>query len=267
MRLHRIIERLLLNKLISKSSGEYGGYVLYKPIQDDRRSDVELRSKIESAARWVYAQEMEAAEPKSSWGLSLRNRIWSATVASLLLLLLSPLLIFIAISIKYTSYGPVFFIQERTGYKGRRFKMIKFRSMVENAEDLKKHFYHLNKHGKHSVDFKIDKDPRRTFIGEWLRRFSLDELPNLFNVIKGDMRLVGPRPTSFSAHDYPDQGLVRLAVYPGITGLWQIGGRSQLNFDERVKLDLQYIENQGFWFDLKILFLTPIRVLEGKGAS
>ncbi|MBU2712765.1 sugar transferase, partial [Zooshikella harenae] len=98
-------------------------------------------------------------------------------------------------------------------------------------------------------------------------RLSLDELPNLFNVIKGDMRLVGPRPTSFSAQNYPDQGLVRLAVYPGMTGLWQISGRSQLNFEERVQLDLQYIENQSFWFDFKILLLTPIRVLEGRGAS
>ncbi|MBU2712166.1 sugar transferase, partial [Zooshikella harenae] len=168
MKLHRVIERLLLNKLISKSTGEYGGYVLYKPVQDDRRKDVELRSKIESAARWVYAQEMEAVEPKSAWALSKSNRIWSSVIACLILIILLPLVLFIALGIKYTSYGPVFFIQERTGYKGRRFKMIKFRSMVADAEDLKRHFFHLNKHGKHAVDFKIDGDPRVTPLGEWL---------------------------------------------------------------------------------------------------
>ncbi|MNZ84159.1 putative sugar transferase EpsL [compost metagenome] len=139
--------------------------------------------------------------------------------------------------------------------------------MVANAEDLKESLRHLNKHGVDAIDFKIDKDPRITAIGGFLRRSSLDELPNLINVLKGDMRLVGPRPTSFNAYRYKDSHLARLSIYPGMTGLWQISGRSNINFDQRVELDLSYIANQSLLLDLKILLKTPFKVFSGHGAS
>lgn len=145
--------------------------------------------------------------------------------------------------------------------------MYKFRTMVANAEALKDSLRHLNKHGAESIDFKIDKDPRITSIGGWLRRSSLDELPNLINVVTGDMRLVGPRPTSFNAYRYHDNHLARLSIYPGMTGLWQISGRSNIDFDQRVELDLSYINEQSLMLDLKILLKTPFKVFTGHGAS
>ena len=201
------------------------------------------------------------------WSLSLTNRLFSALIALLILLVISPIFIAIALSIKLTSEGPVFFVQQRTGLHGKRFGMFKFRSMVVNAEALKDSLRHLNKHGSNSIDFKIDNDPRVTKIGHFLRRTSLDELPNLINVVLGQMRLVGPRPTSFKADTYKSHHWGRLSVYPGITGLWQISGRSDLDFDERVELDMNYINQQSLWLDLKILLSTPIQVIKGVGAS
>jgi lipopolysaccharide/colanic/teichoic acid biosynthesis glycosyltransferase len=161
----------------------------------------------------------------------------------------------------------VLFVQKRTGYRGRKFGMFKFRTMVSNAEELKESLRHLNKHGADAIDFKIDKDPRITGIGGFLRRTSLDELPNLINVVTGDMRLVGPRPTSFNAYRYKDNHLARLSIYPGMTGLWQISGRSNIDFDQRVELDLSYIAEQSLLLDLKILLKTPFKVFSGHGAS
>jgi lipopolysaccharide/colanic/teichoic acid biosynthesis glycosyltransferase len=173
----------------------------------------------------------------------------------------------LALAIKFTSPGPVMFVQKRTGYRGRKFGMYKFRTMVANAEELKESLRHLNKHGADAIDFKIDKDPRITGIGGFLRRTSLDELPNLINVVTGDMRLVGPRPTSFNAYRYKDNHLARLSIYPGMTGLWQISGRSNIDFDQRVELDLSYIAEQSLLLDLKILLKTPFKVFSGHGAS
>ena len=142
--------------------------------------------------------------------------------------------------------------------------MHKFRTMVENAEELKKDLAHLNV--LTLPDFKIIDDPRVTRVGKFLRKTSLDELPQIFNVLKGDMSLVGPRPTSFEASTYTLWHTERLEVKPGITGLWQISGRSDIDFDERVRLDRKYIERQSFWFDLQILFGTFAAVLNRKGA-
>ena len=172
----------------------------------------------------------------------------------------------IAIGIKVDSRGPALFRQQRTGYMGRRFAVYKFRTMVQEAEALKSSLTHCNEHGADAIDFKVKEDPRVTRVGRWLRRTSLDELPNLFNVFVGDMRLVGPRPTSFDASAYNEHHRVRLSAYPGLTGLWQVSGRSDLDFDERVRLDRQYIEEQSPWLDLKILFATPAAVFTGKGA-
>ena len=186
----------------------------------------------------------------------------------LLCLLIAPLAVplmgLIAVLVYLDSPGPIFFRQLRTGKGGRRFRMYKFRTMVPNAEDLKLAYAHLNE--LTWPDFKITDDPRVTRIGRILRKTSLDELPQLFNVIKGDMSIVGPRPTSFSSETYRLWHTERLEVLPGITGLWQVNGRSNLDFDERLKLDIAYIERQSIWLDIQIIVRTAGQVFVGEGA-
>ncbi len=160
--------------------------------------------------------------------------------------------------------GPIFFQQLRTGKGGRRFRMYKFRTMVTNAEELKLKYAHLNE--LTWPDFKITNDPRVTRIGRILRKTSLDELPQIFNILKGDMSLVGPRPTSFDVSTYSLWHTERLEVLPGITGLWQISGRSDVDFDGRLRLDVEYIENRSLWLDIKILFHTVTAVFTQRGA-
>lgn len=160
--------------------------------------------------------------------------------------------------------GTVFFPQERTGKWGRRFKMYKFRTMVMNAEELKVELAHLNE--LQWPDFKISEDPRITRIGKFLRKSSLDELPQILNVLRGEMSLVGPRPTSFSAETYALWQTERLDVIPGITGLWQLLGRGETEFDERLRMDIAYIERRCLWLDIQILFRTLFAVLEQRGA-
>lgn len=246
---------------------EFGSGVNSDATQQPEKRNLQLRGRI-TAALLVHEKGWVTGRSGGlPWTLSRSNRYASALIAIMLLALLSPLLLFIAVLIKISSPGPVLFIQERTGFRGRRFGMVKFRTMVVNAEALKDSLRHLNKHGAHSVDFKIDRDPRITGIGQFLRRTSLDELPNLVNVVMGQMRIVGPRPTSFHAQTYQDHHLARLSIYPGITGLWQISGRSDVDFDGRVELDTQYILAQSPLLDLKILLKTPFKVLSGQGAG
>jgi len=178
--------------------------------------------------------------------------------------LLVPLLSLVALLIYLDSPGKVMFTQLRTGKGGRRFKMYKFRSMVPNAEELKMKYAHLNE--LTWPDFKISNDPRITRIGKILRKTSLDELPQLLNVLIGDMSLVGPRPTSFAPETYRLWHTERLEVVPGITGLWQISGRSNLDFDQRLKLDIAYIERQSIWMDICIIARTVGQVFVGEGA-
>ncbi|MNF31483.1 UDP-glucose:undecaprenyl-phosphate glucose-1-phosphate transferase [compost metagenome] len=240
------------------------------PVQTmrrDKRLDPEQRMRLDSAIHMQGRGWITGRDGGRPWTLSRTNRIVATLGALILLVLLSPLLLALALAIRLNSPGPVLFVQKRTGYRGRLFGMYKFRTMVANAEDLKESLRHLNKHGVDAIDFKIDKDPRITAIGGFLRRSSLDELPNLINVLKGDMRLVGPRPTSFNAYRYKDSHLARLSIYPGMTGLWQISGRSNIDFDQRVELDLSYIANQSLLLDLKILLKTPFKVFSGHGAS
>jgi lipopolysaccharide/colanic/teichoic acid biosynthesis glycosyltransferase len=176
-----------------------------------------------------------------------------------------PLLGVIGLIIRITSPGaPAMFTQFRTGKGGKRFNMYKFRSMVPNAEALKEKYAHLNE--LQWPDFKITNDPRITKVGKVLRKTSLDELPQLFNILKGEMSLVGPRPTSFGAETYKLWHTERLDVMPGMTGLWQIIGRAQLEFDDRLRLDIAYIERAGVWFDLNILFRTIAAVFQQRGA-
>jgi len=160
--------------------------------------------------------------------------------------------------------GPVFFRQLRTGKDGNRFEMVKFRTMVPDAEERKKELMHLNE--LQWPDFKITTDPRITRVGRILRKTSLDELPQLINVIRGEMSFVGPRPTSFEPHTYTLWQTARLDVLPGITGLWQVIGRGSMEFDERVRLDIAYIERQCIWMDVMILLHTATAVLTQRGA-
>jgi len=176
-----------------------------------------------------------------------------------------PLIGIIALIIRVSSPGaPVVFRQLRTGKGGRRFNMYKFRTMVHNAEELKVIYAHLNE--LRLPDFKITNDPRITPIGRFLRKTSLDELPQLFNVLRGQMSLVGPRPTSFGPETYQLWHTERLDVMPGMTGLWQIIGRAHLEFDDRLRLDIAYIERASVWLDINILFRTFLAVFQQRGA-
>ena len=195
----------------------------------------------------------------------IAKRIWDLA----LVILSSPIwllvVVIISLLIKITSPGaPALFTQLRTGKGGKRFQMFKFRTMVPNAEALKVKYAHLNE--LHWPDFKITNDPRITPLGRVLRKTSLDELPQLLNVLRGEMSLVGPRPTSFGPETYELWHTQRLDVMPGMTGLWQIEGRATLEFDDRLRLDIAYIERADFWFDIYILIRTAGAVFYQRGA-
>ncbi len=193
------------------------------------------------------------------------KRMFDITVSAILLILLSPLFVIIAILIKLDSPGPVLYISKRCGKKGRIFNFYKFRSMVEGAEQMKESLRHLSE--VEGPIFKMKNDPRVTRVGRILRRFSLDELPQLINVLKGDMSLVGPRPpTPDEVSKYNHEEMQRLSIRPGITGLSQVRGRSDITFRRWVKWDLWYINNWSFGLDLWILWNTIPVVLKGKGA-
>lgn len=177
--------------------------------------------------------------------------------------LLLPLLLFTAVAIRLESPGGALFTQYRTGRHGRRFRMYKFRTMVADAEEKKAELAHLNE--LPWPDFKITDDPRITRVGKFLRKTSLDELPQLINVLRGDMTLVGPRPTSFSANTYDLWHTERLEVRPGLTGLWQVQGRNDTTFDERLRLDIAYVRQMGPAFDLWILWQTLREVVSAGG--
>lgn len=191
------------------------------------------------------------------------KRVFDVVVSSIFLILIAPVLILCAIAIKLDSPGPVLFVQQRTGLGGHRFKIYKLRTMKQNAEELKLKYAHLNT--LTWPDFKIPNDPRITRLGLFFRKTSLDELPQFFNVIKGDMSLVGPRPTSFSSSTYELWHTIRLECKPGITGLWQVSGRNDIDFDDRVRLDVAYMKNMSFWLDLKIMLRTFTAVIRKEG--
>ena len=176
-----------------------------------------------------------------------------------------PILLGIALLIKLESPdGAALYTQLRTGKGGNLFRLYKFRTMVPNADQLKEKYAHLNE--LQWPDFKIKDDPRVTKIGKILRKTSLDELPQLLNILKGDMSLVGPRPTSFGAEQYKIWHTERLDVTPGITGIWQITARAESEFDERLRLDLLYVNKRSILLDFLILFYTIPSVIIGKGA-
>ena len=203
---------------------------------------------------------------RNAWPLIVKRSV-DVMVSALLLVLLAPLLMAVTLLIKWTSEGPIFFLQERLGYNKRRFLIYKFRTMVPNAEKLLSELEALNE--ATGPVFKIKKDPRITPIGRILRRTSIDELPQLINVLKGDMSLVGPRP--LPVRDYAgfneDWQRRRFSTRPGITCLWQVSGRSAIGFDQWMRLDMQYLDEWSLWLDLKILARTIPAVLKGSGAA
>ncbi len=205
-----------------------------------------------------------------SWHLVVKStliikRCFDIILSIILILALSPVFLITAIFIKLEDRGPAIYCQQRVGLKGKRFTIYKFRSMVINADRIRNDIENLNE--TQSLIFKIKKDPRLTRTGKIIRKLSIDELPQLFNVLKGDMSIVGPRPPLPSeVSQYRLRDLKRLDVTPGLTCFWQVSGRSNIGFDGQVDLDLQYIESQSIWTDIKLLFKTIPAVLTGKGA-
>lgn len=217
------------------------------------------------------------------------KRLFDVVVSATLLVLFSPLMLLIALLVKLDSSGPALFVQERVGtkrvrdngskvWKRQTFRIYKFRSMTHNADSKLHHsfmkaFITNNKdemavmQGEETEVRKLVHDPRVTRIGKFLRKTSLDELPQLWNVLKGDMSLVGPRPCiPYELEMYQPWHCERLEIIPGLTGMWQVTARSSADFDEMVKLDIWYVRNFSFWLDLKILFQTPLAVILKKGA-
>jgi lipopolysaccharide/colanic/teichoic acid biosynthesis glycosyltransferase len=194
------------------------------------------------------------------------KRLLDVAVSLSLLVFLSPLFLIVALCVKLTDGGPVFFRQKRVGLNGRVFDFIKFRSMVVDAESLKVELLTHNKHAN-SITFKMCRDPRVTWVGRIMRKTSIDELPQFWNVLIGEMTLVGPRPAVISeVQRYTPRERRRLAVVPGLTCIWQVSGRADLDFQQQVELDVRYIRERSLWVDFKLLLLTIPAVLSGKGA-
>ena len=209
--------------------------------------------------------------PPRALGMSskLLKRSMDVAVSMLALVLLAPVFFVIALLIKLDSRGPVLFRQPRIGVGGREFRMAKFRTMVRDADAHKQEVAHLNKHADGDERmFKIAHDPRTTRIGAFLRRTSMDELPQLWNVLRGQMSLVGPRPLIPSEDSHvEDWARDRLTLRPGMTGLWQVLGRSEIPFDEMVRLDYLYVTNWSLWHDLRLMCGTvPALLKGGRGA-
>lgn len=195
----------------------------------------------------------------------LMKRFLDIVLSLATLVVLSPLLVILCVAIKLSSDGPVLYKQTRLGVGGKPFQLYKFRSMIQNADSLKNSLSSMNEAS--GPVFKIRNDPRITPIGRYLRKFSLDELPQLWNILKGDMSIVGPRPPlPNEVHNYQPWQLRRLSVPQGLTCIWQISGRSNINFDDWVKLDLRYIDSWSLILDLKIIIQTFFTVVRGHGA-
>jgi lipopolysaccharide/colanic/teichoic acid biosynthesis glycosyltransferase len=205
------------------------------------------------------------APPRPLLSPAAIKRIFDLLTASLALLVALPILALVMFAIVLESPGNPFFVQERLGLDGKRFKLLKLRTMVPDAEKRRAEIEHLNE--ALPPLFKVRNDPRVTRIGRVLRATSLDELPQVINVIRGEMSVVGPRPRLPFEFRLKDPGIARrLSVKPGLAGLWQVSGRAKLNYDEALRLDLQYIDNWSFWFDLKLIAKTFWVVLTLKGA-
>jgi exopolysaccharide biosynthesis polyprenyl glycosylphosphotransferase len=225
-----------------------------------------LRSSKATISRYLDLAMIDLyTSPKMNIELILK-RFMDIAISLFLILMLLPIFLVISVLIKATSSGPVFFRQQRVGYNGRLFTLYKFRTMVEDAEKLKKELLRHNE--MDGPVFKMKDDPRVTNVGAFLRRTSVDELPQLINVLKGDMSLVGPRPpVPPEVAQYTLGDRRRLSMKPGITGIWQVSGRNKIPFKEWMEMDREYIDHWSLWLDLKILFRTIPVVLKREGAS
>jgi exopolysaccharide biosynthesis polyprenyl glycosylphosphotransferase len=230
-----------------------------------RRCDATItvfgRKLLDAHVRW---QRMRAKWFTS--GTAFLKRAFDIVFSFLVIVLGAPFFLIIAALVKLEDGGPVIFPQRRVGLAGREFKMYKVRSMCLEAEKRLNELLAKNQH-KDGVTFKLKDDPRVTRVGKWLRKFSFDELPQFYNVLIGDMSLVGPRPpVPGEVRKYSLADRRRLAIKPGITCLWQISGRAEIDFSGQVQLDVDYIENLSLWTDIKILARTVPAVLSGRGA-
>jgi len=218
---------------------------------------------------------IDLGQPGIYGGRRVAKRIFDTLAATIGLILLSPMLLFVAIAIKLDSPGPVFYRQARVGENGRLFTMLKFRSMkIGNDASVHKQYVakliqeNLSADQLGGKSLKLENDPRITRVGKIIRKTSIDELPQLFNVLRGEMSLVGPRPAiPYEVELYQDWHKRRFDAIPGITGFWQVKGRNLVSFDEMVRMDIEYIEKQSLWLDIKILLQTPLAVFTGKGAG
>jgi len=197
-------------------------------------------------------------------GYERRKRALDLALCAVVLPVMLPVLGLCALLVRLSGEGPILFVQDRTGIGGRRFRMFKFRTMVPEAAFLRDEL--KARSAVDGPDFKLLDDPRTTRIGSLLRRTSLDETPQIWNVLRGDMSFVGPRPTSFDADAYDLWHTERLEVRPGLTGLWQVEARGDIDFDERVRLDIAYVRQRSLTLDLWILFRTLPAVLRQRGA-
>lgn len=194
------------------------------------------------------------------------KRIVDIVLGCIGLVLLSPTFLILAICIKIDSKGPVIFSHKRIGKNGKEFNMYKFRSMYENAEEMIENFNEEQKR-EWQENFKLENDPRITKVGKFLRKTSLDELPQIVNIIKGDLSIIGPRPViDEELEKYGKNKDKFLSITPGLTGYWQANGRSNTTYEERMQMELYYIDNQSLWLDIKIFFKTIVSVLKKEGA-
>lgn len=213
----------------------------------------------------IEEQEIIQIERKESTLYKVSKRALDVIASFLGLVILSPILSIVAILIKLESKGPAIFAQSRIGLNGKEFKMYKFRSMVQNAEELKEKLAKQNEMS--GPMFKIKNDPRVTKVGKFIRKTSIDELPQLLNILKGDMTLVGPRPSlPREVEKFESWMLKRLEVKPGLTCYWQVSGRNNIDFYEWMKLDLKYVNDMSFWLDIKLIFKTVAVLFGDKNA-
>lgn len=213
----------------------------------------------------INEQEIIEIERKESAIYNISKRALDIIASTLGLIILSPILLIVAILIKLESKGPAIFSQKRIGLNKKEFKMYKFRSMVQNAEELKEKLAKENEMS--GPMFKMKNDPRVTKVGRFIRKTSIDELPQLINVLKGEMSLVGPRPSlPKEVSKFEPWMLRRLSVKPGLTCYWQVSGRNNIDFEDWMKLDLQYVNDRSFWLDLKLILKTATVLFGDKNA-
>ena len=243
---HKILQGAERQKLINELQQRYEASTSFK------QRSIYIRKKY----TWIIVVE----------GAKILKRVIDFIFSLILLILFSPVFIIISILIYLVDRGPIFYVTNRVGKWGKEFRFPKFRTMKVGAHLRQEELLPYSEY-KNAKTFKIKEDARVTSIGRWLRRTSLDELPQLWSVLKGDMSLVGPRPplpNEVALYNLEERR--RLEVTPGLTGIWQVSGRSEIPFDKQVKLDYQYIESQSFWLDVKILLKTIPAVILGRGA-